>query len=317
MAGRQSGTDPRLMRAPGVLSALTAALLLGACAQSSEVPLQSLSQAAEQRQESDAPGRVKSELEKATEYWGRQYALNPRDLKAAISYARNLKAGGQREQALSVLQHASIYHGENLELASEYGRLALDLGQVSLAQKLLAAADDPANPDWRIISARGTALAKQGNYKDSIPLFERALTLAPEHPSLLNNLAMAYAADGQTDAAEPLLRRAVNAKDSDARVRQNLALVLSLQGKYDESKQIASQDLPPESAAADVNVLRKMVRLPAQPSGVPAPQTKGADPTAELRGGVSELAAVSEGGDWVPQVANAPTSTGVRKQPAR
>jgi Flp pilus assembly protein TadD len=308
MAGRQTRTDPRLLNSPQILAALTAALVLGACARSSQPPLPSLSHAQDQRKEAEVPGRAKTELEKATEYWGRQYAQHPRDLKAAISYARNLKAGGQREQALSVLQHASIYHGENLELASEYGRLALDLGQVSLAHKLLAAADDPANPDWRVISARGTALAKQGNYKDAIPLFERALTLAPEHPSLLNNLALAYVADGQTDAAEPLLRRAVNAQESDARVRQNLALVLGLQGKYDESKQIASRDLPPETAAADVDLLRKIVRLPAKPSGVPAPQAKGSDATADLRGGVSDTEAGSASHNWVPQVAYAPAS---------
>jgi Flp pilus assembly protein TadD len=148
MSGRPGGANPRLVTAPRALAALTATLLLGACAQSSEAPVQALSQAEDRRADAGAPGRAKTELEKATEYWGRQYAQNPRDLKAAISYARNLKAGGQKEQALSILQHASIYHGENLELASEFGRLALDLGQVSLAQKLLAAADDPANPDW-------------------------------------------------------------------------------------------------------------------------------------------------------------------------
>jgi Flp pilus assembly protein TadD len=303
------------MNAPGVLAALTATLLLGACAKSAEAPLQTLSRSEDQQKEVDAPGRAKTELEKATEYWGRQHAQNSRDLKAAISYARNLKASGRKEQALSVLQHASIYHGENRELASEYGRLALDLGQVSLAEKLLAAADDPANPDWRIESARGTALAKQGNYKDAIPLFEHALTLAPEHPSLLNNLALAYAAGGQADTAEALLRRAVIAKESDARVRQNLALVLGLQGKYDESKQVATLDLPPETAAANVDLIRKMVRAAPQPSGAPPTQAKAADAALALRSGASEPAPGSDVDNWVTEVAQAPASASFSRPP--
>ena len=79
------------------------------------------------------------------------------------------------------------------EIASEYGRLALEAGQVQLASKLLALADDHSSPDWRIVSGRGAALAKQGKYKQAIPLFERAHTLAPSNSTVLNNLAMAHA----------------------------------------------------------------------------------------------------------------------------
>ena len=115
---------------------------------------------------------------------------------------------GEKRQALAVLQQASNFHAGNRDLNSEYGRLALEFDQVSLAQKLLEQADDPANPDWRMISARGTVLAKQGSYRDAIPFYERALALAPDQPSVLNNLALAHAMEGNADQAEPLLKRA-------------------------------------------------------------------------------------------------------------
>ena len=82
---------------------------------------------------------------------------------------------------------------------------------MSLAQKLLEQADDPANPDWKLISARGTVLAKQGRYRDAIAFYERALALAPEQASILNNLALAHAMEGHPDKAEPLLKRAAAA----------------------------------------------------------------------------------------------------------
>jgi Flp pilus assembly protein TadD len=315
MSARQTGTGPRLIKASGVLAALTASLLLGACAQSGEAPLQTLARAENWRKEAPALRRAKTEREKATEHWIAQHAENPRDLEAAINYARTLKAAGQKEQALAVLQHASIYNGESRELASEYGRLALELGQVSVAQTLLAAADDPASPDWQVVSARGTVLAKQGHYKDAIPLVERALTLAPDHPSLLNNLAMAYAANGQAETAETVLRHAVKAKDSDARVRQNLALVLALQGKYDEAKQVAAQDLPPETAAANVDFLRRMVRIDPRPSGAPARQAGAADQAPALRGSAFEAAAEPELGNWATQMAKAPAPARAEPSP--
>src|SRR5690606_16301375 len=136
----------------------------------------------------------------------------------------------QKHAALSVLQQASLYHGNDRELASEYGRLALEFGQVGLAEKLLAIADDPLRPDWRVISAKGTVLAKRGDYKGAIPYYERALQLAPDQSSVLNNLAMALAADGQPDRAERLLRRALEDRSADPKVRQNLVVVLGLQG---------------------------------------------------------------------------------------
>ena len=87
-----------------------------------------------------------------------------------------------------------------------------------------------------MISARGTVLAKQSQYREAIAFYERALVLAPEQPSVLNNLALAYAMEGNADKAEPLLKRAAAAGGHEARVNQNLALVLGLQGKYDEAK---------------------------------------------------------------------------------
>jgi Flp pilus assembly protein TadD len=208
----------------------------------------------------------RSELQKATEYWGKAYAKDPKDAKAAINYAKNLKALGEKQQALVVLQQASIFHGTNRALNAEYGRLALEFDQVSLAQKLLEQADDPANPDWRVISARGTVLAKQGVYRDAITYYQRALALAPNEASILNNLALAHAMLGEADKAEPLLKRAAAAGGSnEARVSQNLSLVLALQGKNDEAKVAGARNLPADKAAANVDYVRSIVSSETKP----------------------------------------------------
>lgn len=199
-----------------------------------------------------------TDLEKATEYWGKQYAANPGDANAVVSYAKNLKAMGRKKEALAVLQQSHRQHASNREHLSEYGRLALEFGQVSTAKQLLERADDPANPDWRVISARGTVLAREGHYKEAIATFERAQALAPGQASVLNNLAMAHALNGEAARAEVLLREAAEVEGTDARVRQNLALVLGVQGKYGEAKTVASVDLTEENAQSNVDFLRKI-----------------------------------------------------------
>jgi Flp pilus assembly protein TadD len=218
-----------------------------------------------------------SELEKATEYWGQQAAKKPRDGAASLNYAKNLKAMGRKKEALAVLAHSHIYNAQNKEHLSEYGRLALELGQVSTAQQLLERADDPVKPDWRVISARGTVLARQERFKEAIPFFERARQLAPDQPSVLSNLAMAYAMDGEAQKAEQLLRQAAQMGPGDSRVRQNLSLVLGLQGKYDEAKQVVSADPSAEAAQANLDYLRTAIApeaktQPEREEGVATPK---------------------------------------------
>lgn len=265
MAADPVATLVRPVRPSGLLAAVTASLLLGACAQVSGEESSGLFAALSPEPTQEAiKEAAPSEPAAAAEYWSKHYAKNPRDLDAALAYAQSLKATGQKREALAVLQQASLIHGTNRQLAADYGRLALELDQVSVAKKLLEVADDPARPDWRIVLARGTALAKEGSYREAISFYERAQALNPEHPSVLNNLALAYTMSGEAEKGEQLLRRASAAGGDSAKVRQNLALVLGLQGKYDEATRIGSVDLPAEDAQANTALLKKMVRLDAK-----------------------------------------------------
>jgi Flp pilus assembly protein TadD len=289
----------RLRGGSGLVAALTACLMLGACAQGpAELGLGPQLAGAETTgavTNDDKQDHQRLELEKATEWWGHKFGENPRDLQAALSYARNLKAMGEKQRALGVLQQASVFHGESRELASEYGRLALDLNQVNVANRLLAAADDPGHPDWRVISARGTVLAKQGKYGDAIPYYEHALMLAPDHASILSNLALARAMNGEPAKAEQMLRQAVAIDRSSPKIRQNLALVLGLQGKYAEAKQIASLDLPAAKVAENNDYLRRVVKLePRQePAAADEPQIAAKTAPEEAKPATVKVAAAA------------------------
>lgn len=250
------------------LAALTATLMLCACAQVAGDEATGLLAALNPP---DGPAEASAaaapiDPQKAVEYWGGEYAKDPRDLDKALAYAKSLKALGQKGQALTVLQQASLLHGSDKRLASEYGRLALEMDQVSVAKKLLEVADDPANPDWRVIMARGTVLAKEGRYREAMAFYERAQALEPGHPSVMSNLAMAYIMSGDVEKGEALLRRASADGEANAKVRQNLALALGLQGKYDEAIRVGSVDLPPEKAKENAELLRKIVKHDARPS---------------------------------------------------
>jgi len=169
-----------------------------------------------------------------------------------------------------------------------------------VAKKVLAMADDPADPDWRVISAQGTVLAKQGQYAKSIPYFNRALSLAQGHPSLLNNLALAHAMNGDPQKAETILRQAMAQGSATKKIRQNLALVLGLQGKYSEATRISSRDVSGSQATSDTQTIRKIVRLDPKsaPAAIPRQIAGKLKPTTQ-----DDLFAAS-GAGWDTQVAS-------------
>lgn len=288
------------LRLGGVVAAATMSFFSAGCAQMGGLP-DLTSMGGQTAATSQAAATPEDQLAEATAYWGQQYSKNPTDLDSAMSYAKNLKAMGEKQKALAVLQQVATYHGDKQELASEYGRLALDLGQVKVAEKVLAIADNPSKPDWRIVSARGTVLAKQGRYAEAIEYYDRALLLKPDHPSLLNNLAMAHAMGGDPVRAENMLRQAVASGGDTKRVRQNLALVLGLQGRYSESAQIGAQDQNFQTASADTAAIKKLVAL----DPVEAPQNAGGTQLAaqpQFKGSTQDSGA---GTGWNTAVAQA------------
>lgn len=196
----------------------------------------------------------------ATTYWATEYQKNPSNPKAALAYAKNLKAIGAKDRAITILAQAHQQHPSNTEIASTYGRLVLEKGQTQLALRVLKKAEKPrGKTDWRVLSARGTAHAKLGEHAVAQQYFSAALRKKPNTPSLLNNLALSYAMSGNAEKAEPLLRRAIKNGHDTPRVRQNLALVLGLQKKFSEAKQLASVDLSTDRAEANMAYLRSMV----------------------------------------------------------
>ncbi len=300
---------------------LLAAVLLTACAKSPAGFVSATESTGKQAQAAAdlVGGKGTPEGDKA--YWGTALANNPRDEKAAINYARVLK-GESKQKAMGVLQQAAMYNPDSRVIASEQGRLAVDLGQLDFAEKLIARAENPSNPEWRLISAKGTIAAKRGDNKTAVARFEEAAKLAPQEPSVLNNLALAYALDGQAAKAEGLLRRASTAGGDQEQVRQNLALVLGVQGKFDEAKQVSASDMSAETAAQNDQYLRKMAKAPASGAApvaqvaavAPAPAKPGMPPlklaakkppALALKGATTPAAAGEPPADWTTAVAEA------------
>ncbi len=178
-----------------------------------------------------------------------------------LALARSLRDKGDRAKALIELERGRAEAPGNRELAGEAGLVALELGQADKARKLLEAAIDPARPDWRSVSALGTALAAAGKQTQAQAQLKRALELNPNHRPTLNNLALSYALDGKLADAEKTLRAAGSGEpESPRQMKENLALVIALSGKYAEAERLATKVLPKDKAKANVVYVRSLTQ---------------------------------------------------------
>lgn len=175
-----------------------------------------------------------------------------------LAEVSRLRALNRRPQALALLDETAAAGKGTPESRLTHGLLALELGKLSKARKLLEHANETDPPNWRILSGLGSVYAAEGNQAKAQKAFAQALRLKPDHPSILNNLALSYALDGKQQRAEAVLRRAVADGTADPQAKQNLALLLGLEGRKTEAVSIAETVMPKPAAEANLGYLEKL-----------------------------------------------------------
>lgn len=200
-----------------------------------------------------------TELAGAADSLGQAYAKNPQDKDIGLRYATVLQMNGRADQSLAVMRKLAIIHSKDRDVLAAYGKALAGAGQLEPALDAVRRAQTPEYPDWKLQSAEAAILDQLGQSKEARELYRKALELKPNEPSILSNLGMSYLLEGDLKTAETYMRSASGQSGADSRVRQNLALVVGLQGRFDEAEKIASQELSPQQAQANVAYLRSML----------------------------------------------------------
>jgi Flp pilus assembly protein TadD len=240
------------LRATGLMLPVMLALTLAGCAKPQSATDPTMTGAIAHPVTAD-------DFAKAAAYWGQRYETNHKDREVALSYAAALQSSGQADQAVSILQGAAMNFPGDRSVLAALGKAFAAAGNFDLALATLQQAQDLAAPDWHLFSAEGAILDQMNRSDDARKLYVQAQALAPNEPSIASNYGMSYVMTGELPLAEKLLRQAVAMPGADSRVRQNLALVVGLEGRFDEAQKIASAELPPDQAAANIAYLKQML----------------------------------------------------------
>lgn len=193
-----------------------------------------------------------------TAFWSKEYDLNPADLEAAINLSTNLRKLGNPGKSIEIAQHTRALYPRDVDLMTELGASYIANNQTNEAIKIIDAALYQRPRSARLWSLKGAALDQLERFGEARQNYTKALRFAPDDASILANVGLSYALEGDPKTAELWLRRAASMPDASPNVRQNLALVLGLQGKLDEAERLAKQDLDQAGATNNLDYIRSL-----------------------------------------------------------
>jgi Flp pilus assembly protein TadD len=202
------------------------------------------------------------QLQRATEYWSKKFALDPTNKTAAINLSHMLRAEGKPLQAVLTMRQIEVQYPGDREVLAEIGKGLAEAGRAEEAEKALAAALAAGEPDWQLLSAHGAALDQLRQHKKAREEYARALAMVQNEPSVLNNLGLSYALDSNLPKAEEVLRKASEQPQAGREVAENLALILGLQGKFDDAEEVARKALPEATVTSNMTYLKQLLSQP-------------------------------------------------------
>jgi Flp pilus assembly protein TadD len=161
-----------------------------------------------------------------------------------LGYARNLRYAGLGVNAVAVLEGVKekerrVSQPYLLELGK--ARIAARQNDRAIEALVLAAETKPEN--WQVHSALGIAYDLQNDPVRAKGAYNKALTLSPNNPLVLNNLAISFAQTGALEEAIKTLGRVPNLAHAKPQIRQNLALFYGIKGDLKKAESYARLDL--------------------------------------------------------------------------
>lgn len=243
---RVSQTSHRRLRA--LLLAGVATLALSACA-SNRASVRS----------PDFSGQSPTQAQSTLSELAARYKQKPKDKTSIVYYSAALRANGQPEQAIAVLEAGLGTYGNDPDIRIAYAKALTSAGRFDQAMNVLEDTIDPTVPDWNALSVKGAVLDQMGRNAEARTYYKQALTIAPNEPSLHANLGLSYAMTNELDQAEVQLRRAVQMRGATSQIRQNLALIVGLQGRFEESRALFAAELSPEQVEVNMSYIRALL----------------------------------------------------------
>jgi Flp pilus assembly protein TadD len=145
-------------------------------------------------------------------------------LDSGIRDAQLKRSQGDYAGAVHVLSQLMLAAPDDPRVVGEYGKVLIQQGRARDAIDFLTRAVQLQQADWMLYSALGVAYDQVGDFGNARAAYERALSLKPNEPAILNNYAMSRMLAGDLGQAKKLIAMAA-AGSIDERVARNVKLI--------------------------------------------------------------------------------------------
>ena len=193
----------------------------------------------------------------AAGYYARLLRLKPDDIETAVLLGRNLRYSGSANKAADVFSELSKSNPDNTTIKLEHAKALIALGEFGAALPLLNSVIISDGNNWQAFSALGITYDSLGNYKMAEKSFSTALSVSPNNPVVMNNMAMSLAQAGRIKEAISTLEKAAALNRASPHIRQNLALLYGINGDREKAKTLASMDLDPKEVETNTSFYRR------------------------------------------------------------
>jgi Flp pilus assembly protein TadD len=183
--------------------------------------------------------------------------IEPRSVKARLAFAKSLISQDRLDEALDLIVKVQQLDKESADAQSAIGRVHFARGQTELARQDFekAVALEPQNSS--ALNALGVALDTQGRHEEAQALYKKALAITPGLISARNNLGLSLALVGRPADAIPDLRAVAGSRQKQPQILQNLALAYALNGERDKASEIYKDFLTEEDTEENLKSLAK------------------------------------------------------------
>lgn len=163
---------------------------------------------------------------------------NPKHIPSRLGLAKTYQGMGATDAAINFYEQVFRLDPDNREAKMGYGQMLITKNRSADAIPYLAdlSKQDPNN--YRIYNMLGLAYDLMGQQEDAQMNYGRGLTLAVDNVSLLNNLALSFAFEGQYAPSLKLLTKAIYLDRSVTKAQYNLVLVYVLSGDEEAGRKI-------------------------------------------------------------------------------
>lgn len=199
----------------------------------------------------------------AASFFGRAHEASPQDPDVRLSLGQALLASGRAQEAVAHLRAARDAGVSRAEAGRDLARALALLGRRTEALEAVGAAGGAEGATAELCLGLGTLAMGLDDPAAAIPVFERAVVLAPDRAAAHESLGLALGLVGRDQDAVAELEVAASLDARSATARFNLAVLHARQGRLDEARRRVDEALrlrPDYAQARDLSVRLEKTR---------------------------------------------------------